>query len=81
MVNKITHFFNVAGLTWFVPLVRMAAGENPKEQLKQLWFVMGIPVVAFALFLVLWGQMANSVETSLGKIPGPTAVLTEAKNL
>ncbi len=81
MVNKITHFFNVAGLTWFVPLVRMAAGESPKEQLKQLWFVMGIPVVAFALFLVLWGQMANSVETSLGKIPGPTAVLTEAKNL
>ena len=81
MVNKITHFLNVAGLTWFVPMVRMAAGESPKEQLKQLWLVMGIPIVAFALFLVLWGQMANSVETSLGKIPGPTAVLSEAKGL
>ncbi|BCD98147.1 nitrate/nitrite transport system permease protein [Marinagarivorans cellulosilyticus] len=81
MINKITNFFNLAGLTWFVPITRMAAGENPKEQLKQLWLVMGIPIVAFALFLMLWGQLANSVETSLGKIPGPTAVYEEAKGL
>ncbi|WP_236987363.1 ABC transporter permease [Marinagarivorans cellulosilyticus] len=80
-MNKITNFFNLAGLTWFVPITRMAAGENPKEQLKQLWLVMGIPIVAFALFLMLWGQLANSVETSLGKIPGPTAVYEEAKGL
>lgn len=81
MINKITNFFNLAGLTWFVPITRMAAGENPKEQLKQLWLVMGIPIVAFTLFLMLWGQLANSVETSLGKIPGPVAVYEEAKGL
>lgn len=81
MVNKITNFFTVAGLTWFVPLVRIAAGESPKEQLRQLWLVMGIPIVAFCFFLILWGQLANSVETSLGKIPGPAAVYTEAKGL
>ena len=81
MVNKITNFFNITGLTWFVPLVRMAAGESPKEQLRQLWLIMGIPIVAFTLFLMLWGQLANSVETSLGKIPGPTAVWQEAQGL
>ena len=81
MVNKITNFFNLAGLTWFVPIARMAAGENPKEQFKQLWLVMGIPIAAFMLFLVLWGQLASSIETSLGKIPGPTAVYEEAKGL
>ncbi|HEY7771863.1 MAG TPA: ABC transporter permease, partial [Marinagarivorans sp.] len=81
MVNKITNFFNLAGLTWFVPIARMAAGESPKEQLKQLWLIMGIPIAAFMLFLVLWGQLANSVETSLGKIPGPAAVYEEAKGL
>ena len=81
MLNKITNFFNLTGLTWFVPIARMAAGESPKEQFKQLWLIMGIPIVAFALFLALWGQMASSVETSLGKIPGPAAVYEEAKGL
>lgn len=81
MINKIINFFNLAGLTWFVPLARLAAGENPKDQMKDLWFVMGIPILAFVLFLGLWGQLASTVETSLGKIPGPSAVFTEAKGL
>lgn len=81
MVNKITNFFQLSGLTWFVPIARMAAGESPKEQMRQLWLIMGIPVVAFLFFLVLWGQLASKVETSLGTIPGPSAVYTEAKGL
>lgn len=81
MVNKITNFFQLSGLTWFVPIARMAAGESPKEQMRQLWLVMGIPVVAFLFFLVLWGQLASKVETSLGTIPGPSAVYAEAKGL
>ena len=81
MVNKITNFFNLAGLTWFVPITRMAAGENPKEQLRELWVVMGIPILAFVFFLFLWGSLASKVETSLGTIPGPSAVYTEAKGL
>lgn len=59
----------------------MASGENPKEQLQQLWLVMGIPIVAFTAFLFLWGQLAQNIETSLGKIPGPAEVITEAKGL
>lgn len=81
MVNKITNFFQLSGLTWFVPIARMAAGESPKEQMRQLWLIMGIPVVAFLFFLVLWGQLASKVETSLGTIPGPSAVYAEAKGL
>ncbi len=81
MLNKVTHFLEISGLTWFVPLTRMAAGESPKEQFRQLWNVMGIPIVAFLIFLFAWGQMAQSIETSLGKIPGPAAVLSEAKGL
>lgn len=81
MVNKITNFFQLSGLTWFVPIARMAAGESPKEQMRQLWLVMGIPVLAFLFFLILWGQLASKVETSLGTIPGPSAVYTEAKGL
>ena len=80
-LNRVTNFFEISGLTWFVPLARMVGGENPKEQLKQLWLVMGIPIVAFMIFLLLWGQLASKVETSLGNIPGPAAVMTEAKGL
>lgn len=80
-MNRIIHILQMAGLSWFVPLVRMASGENPKEQLQQLWLVMGIPVVALITFLFLWGQLAKNIETSLGQIPGPSQVLQEARGL
>lgn len=80
-MNKVINTFNLAGLTWFVPLLKMAAGENPAVQAKELWKVMGIPIVAFIVFLFLWGQLSSSIVTSLGEIPGPTAVLEEAKGL
>lgn len=78
MINKIINFLQLSGLTWFVPLARLAAGEDPKEQMKQLWLVMGIPIVAFVLFLFLWAGGASKVETSLGKIPGPAQVMDQA---
>lgn len=81
MLNKVTNFLQVSGLTWFVPFTRMAAGEPPKEQLKELWLIMGIPILAFLGFLFLWGQLAQNIETSLGKIPGPTQVWHEAQGL
>lgn len=80
-MNKVINTFNLAGLTWFVPLLKMAAGENPKTQAKELWKVMGIPIVAFIFFLFLWGQLSSSIVTSLGEIPGPAAVWEEAKGL
>jgi nitrate/nitrite transport system permease protein len=80
-MNKIINTLNLAGLTWFVPLLKMAAGENPTTQAKELWKVMGIPILAFAIFLFLWGQLSSSIVTSLGEIPGPTAVWSETKGL
>ncbi|WP_028885951.1 ABC transporter permease [Teredinibacter turnerae] len=80
-MNKIINFLEIAGLTWFVPLARLVSGESPREQLKQLWLVMGIPVVAFAVFLALWGQMSSKVVTSLGTIPGPVEVYQQAAGL
>ncbi|MDD2762151.1 MAG: ABC transporter permease, partial [Methylomonas sp.] len=73
MSNKLIKFFNITGLTWFVPLVRIAVGENPVQQLRQLGLVMGVPVIAFVLFLGLWSITAARINTSLGAIPGPVA--------
>ncbi|MCQ8128688.1 ABC transporter permease [Methylomonas rivi] len=81
MSNKLIKFFNITGLTWFVPLVKIAAGENPAQQLRQLWLIMGVPIVAFVLFLGLWSVTASRINTSLGAIPGPVAVWHEVEGL
>jgi nitrate/nitrite transport system permease protein len=81
MNSQLIKFFNITGLTWFVPLVKIAAGENPAQQLRQLFLIMGIPIIAFAMFLGLWSVSASKVNTSLGTIPGPVAVWHEAGGL
>lgn len=80
-MNRFINFLQLSGLTWFVPMARMAAGENPKEQFKQLWAVMGIPIAAFIVFLLLWGQLSEKIVTSLGTVPGPAQVYEQAAAL
>ncbi|MGK2915792.1 MAG: ABC transporter permease, partial [Porticoccaceae bacterium] len=65
------------GLTWFVPFVRLLAGESPRAQLRDMWLMIGVPIVFFALFLGFWSWSAAQIETSLGAIPGPAQVVEE----
>ncbi|KJV06034.1 ABC transporter permease [Methylocucumis oryzae] len=81
MSHHIIKFLNVTGLTWFVPLVKLASGENPTQQLRELWLIMGVPILAFALFLAAWGFSASKVNTSLGVIPGPVQVWQQVQSL
>ncbi|MGC3983187.1 MAG: ABC transporter permease [Steroidobacteraceae bacterium] len=80
VVNTARHFeriygiLNVAGLGFLVPVLRMLRGEHAKPQLKQLWQLLGMPVLAILLFLLIWSQMSTRIVTSLGTIPGPAAV-------
>ena len=64
-----------------MPLIKIAAGENPTQQLRQLFLIMGVPIIAFMLFLGAWSIAASKVNTSLGAIPGPIAVWHEAGGL
>jgi nitrate/nitrite transport system permease protein len=81
MKHKLLKFLHITGLTWFIPLVKMATGDNPNQQIRELLLVMGVPIIAFLLFLGLWGLSAAQINTSLGTIPGPTAVWQEAQGL
>ena len=63
MSNKIINFLNLVGLTWFIPIVKLVSGESPKETVRELWFVMGVPIVAFLVFLALWGWSAQQIKT------------------
>ena len=69
------------GLEIFVPAIRLATGEDPAAQLKDLARGVGVPIVSILIFLALWASLAASVETSIGSVPGPTQVWTEAKAL
>ncbi|MBD9356471.1 ABC transporter permease [Methylomonas albis] len=81
MTKQLIKFFNITGLTWFVPFVKIAAGENPAQQLRQMWLIMGVPIIAFILFLGFWSVTASHINTSLGAIPGPVAVWSEVSGL
>ena len=78
MCTRIINFLDLAGLTWGIPVIRMLAGEDPRQQFTQLLKIMGIPILALLLFLALWDWGAARVQTSLGTIPGPAAVWREA---
>jgi len=81
MSNQLIKFLTITGLTWFVPLVKLANGENPNQQVRELWLIMGSPIIAFMLFLAMWSFSSSKINTSLGAIPGPSAVWVEAEGL
>ncbi len=80
-INKASKYLNVAGLGWITPILKMAAGEDVKTQSKELWRLLGIPLAAIGLFLVVWGNTAPLIKTSLGDIPGPAQVWEQTENL
>jgi nitrate/nitrite transport system permease protein len=49
--------------------------------LKNVAFTLGVPLLAIALFLGLWSVSAARVQTSLGAVPGPVMVFSQAKSL
>jgi nitrate/nitrite transport system permease protein len=74
LISRCDPWFKVLGLAWLTPLWRMLAGENPKGQLKDLWRLALVPLLAIVGFLMLWAWAAPKVVTSLGAIPGPVQV-------
>src|SRR5882672_3357027 len=53
----------------------------PRVHLPTLLRAVGIPLVAIALFLLIWSRLSADIHTSLGQIPGPLAVLEQAQVL
>ncbi len=78
---RLVNFFELIGLTWGIPLVKLLAGEEPAEQFRKLVYMVGVPVIAFVAFLALWDVSASKIETSLGTIPGPAEVIQAGNTL
>jgi nitrate/nitrite transport system permease protein len=69
------------GLGWLVPLARLCVGDRPRQQLKEIWHGLLVPLIAVACFLWLWSALAPRVVTSLGAIPGPLEVWKQSEVL
>ncbi|RJE78832.1 ABC transporter permease [Paracoccus sp. JM45] len=80
-INTADKWFKVLGLAWMTPILKAAAGDNPRAQTKEIWRLLAVPLLAIMAFLLLWGALAPKVQTSLGALPGPGMVWEEAVNL
>ena len=81
LIARANPYLVMLGVGWLVPVLKIVSGDSPGAQMKELWRELGVPVLAIALFLGAWSGLAARIETSLGTLPGPKAVLTEAGNL
>ncbi|MEM6422462.1 MAG: ABC transporter permease [Pseudomonadota bacterium] len=80
-INKAEGWFRILGISFMAPLLRAAAGDNPKAQLTEIWRLLLVPLIAIGAFLALWANTAPMVQTSLGAIPGPVQVWEQVENL
>jgi nitrate/nitrite transport system permease protein len=55
-----------------------SALRDPRELARSLFMSLGVPVIAFAIFLGLWSVTAARIQTSLGAVPGPVQVSEQA---
>lgn len=80
-INRAAGYFEFVGLGWLIPLVRIALGDDVRQQGVELWWQLCVPLIAIVLFLGAWAWLAPKVHTSLGSLPGPVQVWQQAQNL
>ena len=80
-INKASGWMDALGFSWLVPLLKLAAGDSPKEQLGELKRVLLIPLIGIMAFIIAWAVLAPKVQTSLGAVPGPVQVWAQVGNL
>jgi len=80
-INKADAWFQVFGLAWLTPILKAAAGDNPRAQMGEIWRLLGVPLLAIAIFIAGWAALAPTVQTSLGAVPGPAQVWEQVGTL
>ena len=46
-INKADAWFQVLGLAWMTPILKAAAGDNPKAQMGEIWRLLGVPCLLY----------------------------------
>ena len=66
---------------WIGACARALDARGAGRQLAILTRALAMPVLGIAIFLLLWQAGAARVQTTLGQLPGPALVWSEAKGL
>jgi hypothetical protein len=53
-INRAAGYFEFVGLGWLIPLVRIALGDDVRQQGVELWRQLCVPLIAIVLFLGAW---------------------------
>jgi nitrate/nitrite transport system permease protein len=72
-VSGLTHTLGKLGLGFFVPIARLAAGDNPKQQLREISANIFLPAAAIGAFLLVWTLASQKLKTDSLSIPSPKA--------
>ncbi len=80
-INKADTWFQILGLSFITPILKAAAGDNPRAQISEIMRLLVVPVLTILAFLMMWSTLAPKVQTSLGAVPGPAQVWEQAINL
>lgn len=78
MKQKIINTLEAFGLTWFIPFVRLVTGEDRHAQFRELFRMIGLPILGITLFMLAWTALSKNITTSVGFLPGPAQVWASA---
>lgn len=78
MLNKTILYLNVLGLTWFVPPLKIICGQDVAYEAKRFVRMIGLPLIAIAMFLGTWHWLSTIVVIKGSKLPGPVEVTAAA---
>ena len=80
-ISRLSAPLTAIGLGWAVPLMKIAAGDDPRANMKAIWQGLVVPILGILAFLALWAALAPQVQTSLGSVPGPVQVADQMGSL
>ena len=81
MIGRTVGPLTAIGLGWIVPILKIAAGDDPRANMRAIWIGLGVPMIGIVAFLAVWAALAPQVQTSLGTVPGPVQVWGQFESL
>ena len=76
-----TKVMRLPGISQLTLSVFKLKAINWTEVPKLLFHKLGVPFLAILMFLLVWNVVADHIQTSLGKMPGPARVWEQAVSL
>lgn len=85
MLTKLKHLLlkiiDLTALGFLEPIVRLCYGEEPGTQAKKICQFVVVPVIVFAVFLMIWTVVAPRHKTKSGEVPTPAVTLDSYQSI